>query len=160
MFRWKKKDQIRSVEEFLKSQGTEPPPVADSGPGDKKTVKPGTKKWFIAPAVVAGGFLVLLFAAFAKIDGLEADIGRLKLRDGGTTEGLKLQVAALGARIDKSDKYAEQLRADIARLEKDMEALKVAAAQKRKVEALVRKTPVAEKKKPAKPPKHKAARSA
>ncbi len=150
MFGSKKKRQVRSVEEFLKSQDAETPSV-NSSAAHNETGAPGTKRWFVAPAVVAGGLLVLLFVAFVKINGLKSDIAQLRLQTNKeSVETLKAQVAALGSKVEKSDEEAVQLKANIARLQKDLDAIKLMNVQRQKAEAAAKK-PAVNKKKPVKP---------
>src|SRR5208283_2954931 len=139
MFGSNKKKRARSVEEFLKDQDAETPSV-NSSAADNETGAPGTKRWFVAPAIVAGGLLVLLFVAFVKIDGLKSDIARLRLQmNKESVETLKTQVAALGSKVEKSDEEAVQLKANIARLQKDLDAIKLMNVQRQKAEAAAKK---------------------
>ena len=150
MFGSNKKKQARSVEEFLKGQDAETPSV-NSSAADNETGAPGTKSWFIAPAIVAGGLLVLLFVAFVKINGLKSDIAQLRLQvNKESVETLKAQVAALDSKVEKSDEDAARLKANIARLQKDLDAMKLMNAQRQKAEAAAKK-PAVNKKKPVKP---------
>ena len=110
------------MEEFLKGQDAGTPSV-NGGAADNETGAPKTKRWFVAPTIVAGGLLVLLFVAFIRIDGLQSDIARLRLESNKeAVETLKAQVAALDSKVRKSDKEAAQLKTNIARLEKDLGA--------------------------------------
>ena len=159
MFGSHKKTKAKSVEEFLRSQdaGT---PLANGGAVDretdatgKETGAPRTGRWFVAPAVVAAGLLVLLCIAFVKIGNLKSDVALLRLRASGQPVGdLKAQVAALGSKIDKSDREAEQLKVSMARLEKDLNAMKLQNVRRQKVEAPAKK-PSVDKKRPVKPAK-------
>ena len=150
MFGSNKKKRARSVEEFLKDQDAETPSV-NSSAADNETGAPGTKRWFVAPAIVAGSLLVLLFVAFVKINGLKSDIAQLRLQaDKESVENLKAQVVALSSNVDKSGKETAQLQADMARLEKDFAAMKVMNMQRQKAEAAAKK-PAVNKKKPVKP---------
>jgi septal ring factor EnvC (AmiA/AmiB activator) len=155
MFGFNKKGQAKSVEEFLKSQdaGT---PLVNGSAADEETGGPQMKRWFVAPAVVAGGLLVLLFVAFVKINGLKSDIAQLRLQaDKESVENLKAQVVALSSNVDKSGKETAQLQADMARLEKDFAAMKVMNMQRQKAEAAAKK-PAVNKKKPVKPARRSA----
>ena len=155
MFGFNKKGQAKSVEEFLKSQDAGTPPVNGSA-ADEETGGPQMKRWFVAPAVVAGGLLVLLFVAFVKINGLKSDIAQLRLQaDKESVENLKAQVVALSSNVDKSGKETAQLQADMARLEKDLAAMKVTNMQRQKAEAAAKK-PAVNKKKPVKPARRSA----
>ena len=150
MFGSNKKRQVRSVEEFLKSQEAETPSV-NSSAANNEMGAPETKKWFVAPAVVAGGLLVLLFVAFVKINGLKSDIAQLRLQTNKElVETLKAQVAALDSKVEKSDEEAARLKANIARLQKDLGAMKLMNVQRQKAEAAAKK-PAVDKKKPVKP---------
>ncbi len=154
MFGSGKKRQVTSVEEFLKGQDAGTPSVQSSA-ADKETGAPKIKRWLIAPAVVACGLLALLFAAFVKIDGLKSDIARLRSQTSSASlESLKAQVAALGSKVEKSDREAAQLRASIARVEKDLGAMKLQAMRKQKTEVAAKK-PAVEKKKVVKPAKRR-----
>ena len=118
---------------------------------DKETGAPKMKRWFVAPAVIAGGLLVLLFAAFVKINDLKSDIAQLRLQmDKESVENLKAQVAALTANAEKSGKEAVQLQTDMARLEKDLAAMKLMNMRRQKAESAAKK-PAVNKKKPVKP---------
>ncbi len=155
MFGSNKKSQAKSVEEFLKSQDGETL-SKDGSAAHEEAGALKMNKWFVAPAVVAGGLLILLFAAFVKIDGLKSDIAQLRLQiNKEPVESLKAQVAALSSNVDKSSKEAVQLQADMARLEKDFGALKLANMRRQKADAAAKK-PVADKKKPVKPARRSA----
>ncbi len=144
-----KKKSAKSVEEFLKGQDVGTSSVKSGAANDEAGAQKMNKR-FIAPAVVAGALLVLLFAAFLKINGLRSDIAQLRLlTPTESVENLKTEVAALGSKVDKSDKEAAQLRADIARLEKDLGALKLQNIRRVKAEVAAKK-PAIDKKKPAK----------
>jgi flagellar biosynthesis/type III secretory pathway M-ring protein FliF/YscJ len=154
MFGSNKKKQATSVEEFLKSQEAGTPSV-NNVTADRETDAPRMKRWFIAPAVVAGGFLVLHFALFVKINDLKSDVAQLRLQaNGGVVESLKAQVAALGSRVEKSDKEAVELKANMARLQKDLDAMKLQNMRRQKAEATAKK-PAVNKKKPVKPAKRR-----
>lgn len=165
----KKKKQARSVEEFLKGQDAGTPSVAETlsmedsaadfdtarpetkGLTENETGAPKTKRWFVAPAVVAGGLLVLLFVAFVKINGLKSDIARLRLESNReTVETLKAQVAALDSKVRRSDEEAAQLKTNIALLEKDLSEMKLMSTRKQKAEAAAKK-PAVDKKRSVKP---------
>ncbi|MGD0486415.1 MAG: hypothetical protein ABSB94_04420 [Syntrophorhabdales bacterium] len=150
MFGFNKKRRARSVEEFLRDQDAETPSVHSSA-ADNETGAPKTKRWFVAPTIVAGGLVVLLFVAFVKIDGLKSDIAQLRLESNKeSVETLKAQVAALGSKVENADAEAVQLKANIARLEKDLGAMKLMDVQRRQAEAAAKKKAV-DKKKPVKP---------
>jgi regulator of replication initiation timing len=150
MFGSNKKKQARSVEEFLKGQDAETLSV-NSSAADNETGAAAAKSWFIAPAIVAGGLLVLLFVAFVKINGLKSDIAQLRLQTNKeSVETLKAQVAALDSKVEKSDEEAARLKANIARLQKDLGAMKLMNVQRQKAEAAAKK-PAVNKKKPVKP---------
>jgi regulator of replication initiation timing len=145
-----KKRPAKNVEEFLKSQNMEPPSVTGGAAYDEAGA-PGTKRWLVAPVVVAGGLLILLFVAFARIDGLKFDIARLTLQvDKESVEGLKAQVAALGSKVEKSNEEAVQLKANLAQLQNELDAMKLMNERRQKTEAAAKK-PAANKKKPVKP---------
>ena len=150
MFGSNKKRRARSVEEFLKSQDAEASSV-NSSAADNEAGAPETKRWIVAPAIVAGGLLVLLFVAFVKINGLKSDIAQLRLQTNNeSVETLKAQVATLGSKVEKSDEEAVQLKANIAQLQKDLGAMKLMDVQRQKAEAAAKKKAV-DKKKPVKP---------
>jgi hypothetical protein len=170
MFGSGKKKQARSVEEFLKGQDAGTPSAtetflvngsaADDETGGPKTKgltdneagAPKTKRWFVAPAVVAGGLLVLLFVAFVKINGLKSDIARLRLESNReTVETLKAQVAALDSKVRKSDEEAAQLKTNIALLGKDLGEMKLMNMRRQKAETAAKKPAVDNKKKPVRP---------
>ena len=65
-------------------------------------------------------------------------------------ETLKAQVAALDSKVEKSDQDAARFKANIARLQKDLDAMKLMNAQRQKAEAAAKK-PAVNKKKPVKP---------
>jgi outer membrane murein-binding lipoprotein Lpp len=145
-----KKRRARSVEDFLKDQDAETLSVNSSAAGNEAGV-PRTKRWFVAPVIVAGCLLVLLFVAFAKINGLKSDIAQLRLESNReSVETLKAQVAALGSKVESADEEAVQLKANIASLEKDLGAMKLMDVQRQKAEAAAKKKAV-DKKKPVKP---------
>ena len=155
MFGSNKKRQARSVEEFLSGRDAGTSSV-DSGAVDKETGAPKTKTWLVAPAVVAGGLLVLLFAAFVKINGLKSDVAQVRLQASKElankefVESLKAQVDALSSKVDKSNKEAAQLKADIAGLGKDLGAVKLQSMRRQKAEVAAKK-PAVDKKKALKP---------
>jgi outer membrane murein-binding lipoprotein Lpp len=156
MFGFNKKRQAKSVEEFLRSQDAAATPSVNGSAADAETGAPKTNMWFVAPAVVAGALLVLLFTAFVKINGLKSDIAQLRLQTNKeSVESLKAQVAALSSDVDKSGKEAARLKADVARLEKDLAAMKLMNTRREQAEAAAKK-PAVNKKKPARPARRSA----
>ncbi len=146
-----KKKRARSVEEYFKHQDAQMP---SGGAADDETGEPKTKRWFVAPTIVAGGLLVLLFVAFIRIDGLQSDITRLRLESNKeAVETLKAQVAALDSKVRKSDEEVAQLKTNITRLEKDLGDMKLTGMHRQKAEAAAKKPAVDKKKhvKPARP---------
>jgi len=147
MFGVNKKKQAKSVEEFLRSQDAAPPSAVRTTT-DSETGGPAMKRWFVAPAVVAGALLVLLCAAFVKIGALKSDVALLRLQTkSDSMENLKAQVAALVSKVNESDKEAALLKADIARLEKNLREMKLMSIRKQKAETAAKK-PALDKKKP------------
>ncbi|MGD0230183.1 MAG: hypothetical protein ABSC19_07480 [Syntrophorhabdales bacterium] len=154
MFGLKKRGQVKSVEEFIKGQdaGSAPPDSAATG-GETNALK--ARRWLLAPVIVAAALLVLLFAAFVKIANLESAVAQLRQQnENGAIEGLRTQVAGLLTRLDKADAETGQIRTDIARLEKDIGAVRVMSQRKPKKEVPPKKQ-AATKKAPPKAPKRR-----
>ena len=150
MFGLKRKGQVKSVEEFLRGQdgGT---PSKESGVSTEQTVAPKAKRWFVAPAVVVGCLLVLLFVAFVKINDLASEVAQMKRHiDAAPVEGVKAQVATIGAAVEKSGVETEQLKVDIARLEKELTTMRSMNARRPRADVSAKK-PSAGKKKPTRP---------
>jgi septal ring factor EnvC (AmiA/AmiB activator) len=154
MFGVNKKRQAKSVEEFVGGQDGEALSAAIDA-ADNQTTTPAPKRWFVAPAVTAGALLALLFVAFVEIGALKSEIAQLELRmKSQSADDLKVQVAALNAKVDESHREAAALKDDIARLEKDLAAMKSMDLRKQKAEIAEKKSAI-EKKKPVKPARRK-----
>jgi hypothetical protein len=146
----KKRGQVKSVEDFVNGRETGPVSADDAAWGTLDAFK--AKARVLVPAAIALGLFLLSLAGLNRISHLEAGLAQLRHQnDNGTIEGLKTQRADLVARLDRSGKETEQLRADIVRLEKDVETMRAISLQKAKKEAAASKKPVAAKKPVPKP---------
>ncbi len=116
----KKKIQLRSVEDYLRTQE-----LLDKGPEQKppqrRTPRAGAKS-FVGPAI--GILFILLFvaAALSQFNGLRSEIAAIKAQKADDMKGLETQVADLTTKVDKSEKRAAMLADNISRLEKALEA--------------------------------------
>ena len=143
----KKKIQIKSVEDYLKSEEARIPGQEEkkvSGKDRAAKVKP-----FIGPAVLIILILALMAGAFSQLSGLRSEVGALQVQKEGDTRALRMQIAALSAKLDRSDKHMEALTDNIARIERELEAEKALRA---KAEAAAKRPAITKKaKKPARP---------
>ena len=108
MFRFeKKKVQLRSVEDYLRSQdllGGDAPPKPPQRP---KSL--GRVKALVGPALGVLFILVLVGAALSQFNGLRSEIAALKDQKSEEVKELDLRLADVSARADKSEKRATQL---------------------------------------------------
>jgi hypothetical protein len=152
----KKKIQLRSVEDYLKTQevlGTAP----EQKPPQKRVRLAGTRS-FVGPAI--GILFILLFvaAALSQFNGLRSEIAAVKTQKADDMKGLELQVADLTTKVDKSEKRVALLADNISRLEKALEAerserMRAEEATKRSVMAADRAKKTVRHTPPAVPPK-------
>ncbi len=148
----KKKIEMKSVEDYV--NGDEAPTLNIEDIRREEVASrrgSGKAKQLIAPFIGVLVVLILIIAAFAKINGLSGEVAglRTQLHEAGVQD-LKAQVAALDARLQRAGKESAQLKDDVARLEKELEAAK---AQQARAQAAAKKPAPAEKKKPVKPVK-------
>jgi len=145
MFGSKKKRGVKSVEEFLRSQESGIPSVAE--PEVSASMEKGVARLrpFVAPVIEVIVVLALLFAAFAKISSLESDVSQLRAQlAGGDVQTLKARITALDRSLQRSQTETAGLKADVARLQQELEATKAPKAH-----ASAKKKQPADKKKPA-----------
>ncbi len=101
----------------------------------QRTGAPRRNRGLLGPTIVAAVLLLLCFISFARIDRLDRELAPLRAQaDKKAIDELKGEIAALGAKLDKSAGETEKLKADIARLQADIDAMKAAAAQAPKME--------------------------
>ena len=94
----------------------------------RRSGAPRRNRGLIGPTVVAAVLLLLCFISFARIDRLDRELAPLRAQgDKKVIDDLKGEIAALGARLDKSAGETEKLKADVARLQADIDAMKAAA---------------------------------
>ncbi len=154
MFGVSRKKQPKSVEEFFSGRD-EPTGPVDDREEDDAAGEPTAKRRFATTIVVAVALVVLFFAVFLEIDVLKSDISKLRLQNRSElVDGLKTQVTALSAKVSESDRQAATLRAELGRLQKDLDAVKLMETKKPKTEVVARK-PAPAKKQNAKPVKHR-----
>ncbi len=149
----KKKTEIKTVEDYVRNEDTRIPPVeerrAPRGLGSTKF------KSMIIPFI---GFLIvlaLLIAGYGEIAALTSEVTELKSQaKANDVTALRTQALHLAAQVEKTTKTTEQLRSDIARLERDLEADKAqrARAAQAAAAAAAKKPPVVDKKKKPVPP--------
>jgi septal ring factor EnvC (AmiA/AmiB activator) len=125
----RKSRQEKGVDGYIRSQGGE-------AMGEQNVVTyggtgaPRKNRGLVGPTIVAAVLLLLCFISFARIDRLDRELAPLRAQaDKKVIDNLKGEIAALNARLDKSGSETEKLKADIARLEADLDAMKAAAAQ-------------------------------
>jgi hypothetical protein len=145
----KKKTEIKTVEDYVKGEETHIPPV--EGRRAPRGLGSARFKAMIIPFI---GFLIvlaLLIAGYGEIAVLTSDVAELKSQiKANEVAALRTKVAELSGQLEKTAKTTEQLRADIARLEHDLEAEKTQRARAAK-ETATKKPPAADKKKKAAP---------
>jgi hypothetical protein len=110
---------------------------------------PDLRVWLVRATAVAAGLFVLCIIALVRIGRLDGDVALMRSQMGGAkVEGLKSQSAAVSERSGKPDGETEQLRMRVARLERDLEVVKLHSTRGAKAEGKA-KTPVkkADKKK-------------
>jgi hypothetical protein len=94
---------------------------------------PDIKVWLIRATAVAVGLFVLCIIALVRIGHLDGDVALMKSQMGEKRgEGLKTPAAALNERPGSE---TEQLRMRIARLERDLEAVKLHSTRGARAEA-------------------------
>ncbi len=143
----KKKIEMKSVEDYVNGDDAPTLNIEDIRKEEVAGRKgAGNAKHLIAPFIGVLVVLILIIAAFAKINTLSSEVAglRTQLHDAGVQD-LKSQVAALDAKLQRAGKESAQLKDDIARLEKELEAAK---AQQAKMQAVAKKPVSTEKKKP------------
>lgn len=140
----KKKIQLRSVEDYLKTQE-----VLGAGPEDKppKGQEPlAGARSFVGPTIGLLLILLLVAAAFS-FHGLRSEVAAVKAQKDKELKGLKLQIAGLAAKADKSDQRTVLLAQEVSRLEGlvETERSERAAAEMTKKRAAMVKTRKAKK---------------
>jgi len=115
----KKKIQLRSVEDYLRTQE-----VLGGGPEDKPPKRRATHsraKSLVGPFL--GVLFILLFvaAALSQFNGLRSEIAAMKAQRNDDLKELKLRVEELTGRAEKSEKRAALLAENISRLEMALE---------------------------------------
>jgi hypothetical protein len=139
MFGFKKRERIKSVAEFFKSQDAAVPKVEGSMPARRSV----SVKQLIVPVFA----LLVIIALAVHVEGLRSESADLKKEAGRKTAeigALKGQTEILTAELAKSASALEATKSDVARLEKDLETEKFLRAKE--AQAAARK-PAADKKK-------------
>ncbi|MGD0231265.1 MAG: hypothetical protein ABSC19_13050 [Syntrophorhabdales bacterium] len=144
MFGFRKRDRIRTVEDFFKSQNATVKRADDrAAPRMIARVLP-----FLVPVVA----LLIIAALAAHAWRLRSEVG--ELRDDNSQKASEIAALtrrgeALTAELDKSWKQIDQLKADVARLEKEQETQNFLRQKEAQAEA-ARKAAAARKKAPRK----------
>ena len=152
----KKKIQVKSVEEYLKSSDPKDTANSEDRPlsseafiNMKKPIKSSPNvKPFIIPAIVFIIILAMVMTALSQISSIKTEVAELQQHKDGESQVLKTQIADISIKLDKSTKKVEDLTDRLTLLEKELEAQKV---QKHVAETAVRKPIPTSKKKDAKP---------
>jgi len=118
----KKKIQIKSVEDYLKGEdaripNTEPKPAA--GPAIPVKAKP-----FIAQAVITLFILALMLVAFSQLSSLRSQVAELQTGKEGEARALKMHVAEIAAKLEKSNRQVDALTDTVATLQRELDAEK------------------------------------
>ncbi len=146
----KKKTEIRTVEDYIRGEDAQIPPVEEKP--RRKGLGSTRIKSMIAPFIGFLILLILLVAGYGEIAALTSDVTELKSQiKANDVTALRNQVSELAAQLEKTSKTNEQLRNDIVRLERDLEAEKAqrARATQAAAAAAAKKPPVVDKKKKA-----------
>jgi len=123
----KKKIQLKSVEDYLRTQE-----VLNAGPEStppKRRATLARAKSLVGPFIGVLFILLLVAAALSQFNGLRSEIAAVKAERSDDLQGLKLQVTELAAKAEKSEKQAALLAENISRLERELGAEKSARAE-------------------------------
>lgn len=116
----KKKVQLRSVEDFLRTQE-----AVAGGPTPKPPKRPSSLprvKALLGPILGVLFILGLVAAALSQFNGLRSEMDALKDQKSEDVKELTLRLTDLSARLDKSEKQATQLAENVSKLEKALAA--------------------------------------
>jgi hypothetical protein len=141
-FEKKEKVQLRSVEDYLRTQevlGDAPPRTKQAkGKADFKKQIAGLSrlKSFIGPVVGIIFILVLVGAALSQFNGLRSEIAAIKAQKSDDIRELRTQLAEITEKADKSEKRANELAERVTGLER---ALQAETAERIKAEQAAKK---------------------
>ena len=152
----KDKIQLRSVEDYMKTQD-----VLDAGAEDKPPKRRfviSKAKSLIGPVIGVLFIVALVAAALSQFNSLRSEIAEVKSEGENEVKELKLQVSDLTTKVGTSEKQAAQLTDSISRLEKELEAerterMKVADSKRAAATARTRGKKSAKNAAPSKAPK-------
>jgi septal ring factor EnvC (AmiA/AmiB activator) len=135
----KKKVQVKSVEDYLKGEDARVPtsetkPVSKSSPAIPAKATP-----FAIGGVVALFILVLMLVAFSQLNSLKSEVAELRTGKEGDTRALRMQVAELAVKLEKSNKQVEALTNNISALQRDLETEKSSRIRAEAAAAAARK---------------------
>lgn len=150
----KKKLEMKSVEEYVREESRSDPvnETITTPESDESRFGPKLKS-YIPAAVAIIIIAAIVIMTFSKINALGTAVAELRtgINESAEVKGLKSQVSSLQAKLQASGRDTEQLRQQIVRLDRELDAAK---AQMVRIEAMTKKpapTPAPAKKKPAKP---------
>jgi hypothetical protein len=145
----KKKIQVRSVEDYLKGEDARvpiPEPKPAAGPATSTKAKP-----FIAEAVITLFMLALMLVAFSQLSSLKSQVAELQAGKEGEARALKMHVAEIAAKLEKSNRQIDTLAGTVASLQRELDAEK-SSREKAQAAIAAKKAAVPDKtKKAAKP---------
>jgi septal ring factor EnvC (AmiA/AmiB activator) len=122
----RKTNREKGVDGYIRSQGSEAMDE-ESAMAYRGSGAPRRNRGLLGSTVVAAVLLLLCFISFARIDRLDRELAPLRAQgDKKVIDDLKGEIAALSARLDKSVGETEKLKADVARLQADIDAKKAA----------------------------------
>jgi hypothetical protein len=145
----KKKIQVKSVEDYLRSEDARIP--GSEGRTATPSAIPAKVKPFVAQAVIILLILALMFAAFLQLSALRSQVAVLQAGKEGEEQALKMQMAELAVKLDKSNKRVNSLADSVAGLQRELEEEKTLRVKAEAAAEAAKKAPTPDKKKPAKP---------
>jgi hypothetical protein len=146
----RKKIQVKSVEDYLKGEDARIP--GSEGRTATPSAIPAKVKPFVAQAVVILFILALMLVAFSQLSTLRSQVAALQIGKEGEAQELKMQMAELAVKLDKSRKQVDSLVDSVAGLQRELEAEKSLRVRAETAAAAAKKVPTPDKnKKPAKP---------
>lgn len=141
----KKKIQLRSVEDYLKTQevlGESPSmkPFRRTPGLLKRAAGLPRLKRFAGPVLGILFIVILVGAGLSQFNGLRSEIAAIKAHKSEEVKELRLQLAGVSEKADKSEKRAAELLQEVSNLER---ALQAERAERMRAEQALRKMAMA-----------------